>query len=222
MAGLCLMVPVPFLDEWLAMRVRKHMVGAVARLHGRQYDAVDLAPLYRGPEKGCIGMGLGIAIALVMKPIKKLLRTIFFVFAIRTAANTVAETLLLGRAVDRHLKRGEFPDASTPKARLREARAMQVVFADLVAHTDLQLLRHVISSTFSGLGRAGKQATRAVSRLFRRKDSIPDEVHIEEVDNATERLDQALDNDEVRGFLAEFDARLDERMDVQLSRTALA
>lgn len=141
--GAASLLPVPLLDDWIAERQRRDVVAVLAAEAGRARPIAQLAPLYAdqgGLLRGC----LMLPIKLILIPIKKILRTIFFVLAVRAVALEVAYVLHLARAIERCFARGLFPD-DQPLGPLREqAGRVRVAFERSFEGVDWLALRHAL------------------------------------------------------------------------------
>ena len=212
-------VPLPFVDAILERRVRKSMVQTLLKRHARSYGVGELGLLYgsgRGCVMGCLVALVSFPIKLIVEPIKKLFKTVFFVLTIRDAGLVMGDCFLLGRTLDRLLARGELGDELAAKQRHARVRQVRAAFDETYAGSDLSLLRHLFEQTLRGakaLPAAGAKAARALMK----GDSPSEPAQIGELD-ASERavvdegeaqLEQALADEKVQGFLADFDQRFD-------------
>lgn len=214
-----LLVPLPLVDDLLVRRARAHLVATLLRAHGREVDAGRLAALWRG--RGCLDGCLGLPFKVIIWPLKKLLRTVFFFLGLRAAALDVGRTLALGRAVDRRLAAGHLagagpaaPGAADPLAleavRLRAALDLAYAGIDRVA------LVTALGAVVRAARAAPAQLLRAARRVLR-KDVVDEaaaaaalpEAERRALDGAVGRLQAALDDPAVRGVLEELDRRVD-------------
>ena len=216
LGGLCQFIPVPFADDLAERQVRKRLVGVLLDRRGRrQVDAGDLKPLWAGVDNGVVSRAGGFLKGLILKPIKKALRTVFFVATFRKAILEATEALLLGHTLDRLLADGWFADGGAGDALRDEAdrlaRAMDAAW-----------------------GEADKRALAALvrrsARLLKgwwRKDDGPEEPDVtaaadaadleqslspaqrERLDRAAGRLEQSLGGERGQSLLAQFDAAVD-------------
>ncbi len=112
--GLCSLIPLPFVDEW----VRKHMMKggylAIGDQLGVTLEPTALETLARSHQSmvwGCVN-------GVVIWPVKKLFKTIFFVLLIKDAGDWAAEAALRGAMLRKAIGRGLLP--TQPEA-VREA-----------------------------------------------------------------------------------------------------
>ncbi len=216
LSGLCSVVPVPFLDDILLRRVRKGLVHRILQKHGSDLNPETIKPVYAGPPRGCLGTAVGLVFSAIKKLIKKLVKTVFFFLAIRSAALDMVETYLLGRTVDRYLERDFFRFESDPGGeviRFREA------FDKALAGSDRRLLARGMRQVWKRSG-GMKVAVKALVGKFR-EGSEEDEIQPEDlsaeprevVEKGGQDLEEEMSRKEVQEFLAEFDARFDRAME---------
>ena len=217
LAAICQFIPVPFLDDVAGERVVRRLVDKLLEHNGRNYGAESVAPLYEGPRQGVAGKVGGFVKGLIMKPVKKVLRTALIVITIRRALMTTARVVLLGRTIDRCLARGELDDA-VPEARNRE-RAAQIDAAvrDVMTSPERRGLLRLIRQSASLLRDDGPEApevpaTAAVDADAAEASLSPNERR--RLDRATAELESKLQSEEQRGMLASLDAAVDARLNV--------
>lgn len=92
------LVPVPFLDDWLIRKHRERVIRSLLKAQKITYDP-EVPGILSGGAKTLSERLVSIAKGLLLKPIKKLLRTVLFWISIRAAARTALSTLLLTRFV---------------------------------------------------------------------------------------------------------------------------
>jgi hypothetical protein len=212
-AGLCLLVPVPFLDEILAQRARRHMVSSLLAWHGSATSPSELKLLWAGPSAGCLRGALGLLGKLLIWPIKKLLRTVFFFLAARVAAMEVSRCYLLGRTVDRLLRAGRFAGPQVQQEATAAARAFETAFR----HLDRRFVAMAGSQLIAALKGVGAGTIRAVRDLMKRVPESQTQPEIAalpaeeqaEVRSLLERFQAILTRPEVQEFVEDFDRRFD-------------
>ena len=187
LVGLFEFIPVPFVDDFLQERALRHLVEKLLRDHGRTFDPAEARPLWAGESSGIFAKVGGFVKGLVLKPVKKLFRTVTLVFAIRRAALDGAEALLLGHTLDRLLGRGYLADAHDRGRRRSEAEAIRVAVDRVWDNADVQGLKALVRSALT---------------TFRKQDK----------EAAERELAAELDTPEARGLFARFDAAVDARL----------
>lgn len=220
LTGLALLVPLPFLDEWLAERARARLVTTLLARRGRTSQADRVAPLWTS-DGGCLSGCLLFPFKLVLWPLKKLFKTIFFVLALRSSALAVGRTLALGRAVDRALERGRLPDGPAPGPGLpdplaADARRVRLAIDRAFAGSDWVALRHALEASLRGvkglaagaaalarraLGGAGPTAPLADPGLPPAERGL--------LDRVTDAIQAAFQDPAAKAAVAEFDRRFD-------------
>ncbi len=212
-AGLCLLVPVPFLDEILAERARRHMLSSLLALHGSSTPPRQLKPLWAGLARGCFGGVLGLVGKLLIWPIKKLLRTVFFFLAARAAAMEISRCYLLGHSVDRLLREGRLAGPRAEQQAIEAARAFETAFR----HVDRRFVATAGSQLLSALRGVGAGTVRAVRDLMKHLPESQDQPEIAvlpaeeqaEVRTLLARFQGILASPEVLAFVEDFDRRFD-------------
>lgn len=173
--GAARFIPLPFVDDWVASFSRRQLVASVLKRHGRCFATSDLKGLY-DDGGSLLGLPFRVAKGLVLAPIKKLFRTVFFVFALRDVALAVGKTVALGHTLDRALGLGGFRDDDTRAQRRDEARRLRKALDVAYAKIDERLVR--------------RAANALVDRVKQQPTNDADiEGFLEELDR---RVDQAL------------------------------
>lgn len=214
LAAVCQFIPIPFLDDVAGDRVVRRLVDKLLERNGRGYGAEAVAPLYQGPERGVANRVGGFVKGLVMRPVKKVLRTALIFITIRRALMTAARVVLLGRTIDRCLARGELAD-DLPEDRRRE-RAAQIDAAvrDVMASPERRGLLKLVRESASLLRDDGPTpqvpVTAAADADAAEAALSPNERR--RLDRAAARLESKLQSEEQRGMLASVDAAVDARL----------
>lgn len=215
LASAARLVPIPFLDDILRERATQLLVSRTLKAHGRKYASMFVAPLY-GDDKGCLH---GCLLTLVLLPIKLILypirKVLTWILAAKHLATDVTDAVLLGRTLQRCLEAGRLAgDADTPKLRA-EAALIKQAFTNAAAGTDLGFMRGVLGAALKSVSGLPGAAWRAL-RSLRKKGDDP-ELGLEgsekqKVEAGASKVAAALDTEEMRAYLAKFDARFDENL----------
>lgn len=227
LAGLCRLVPIPFLDDFLLTRALAHLVGSLLAHHEHPASTAHARPLYDEPG-GCLSRTVWFLVTLpfrlVFKLIAKLFKTIFFFLALREAALQIGRAALLGRTVDRALREGRLPAPTGPAGPSEpcwEASArLRAAFDQAFAGSDWHLLQHVVLGVLRGAKGLLGLGLDVARRLTGKAGASPDRTADQDVQalNADDRaqvegltgaLQSALDQPEVGSFLDAFDHRLE-------------
>lgn len=219
LSGLCQFIPIPFADDAAELRVRRQMVKSLLRRRGRSFEVSHVEPLYRGPPRSLAGRAGSLAKGLLLKPLKKLLRTVFFVALIRRAILEAAEVLLLGHTLDRLLAEGWFAeDAPIDRRREEAARVERAVGAAMASPERPGLVRLIRAS--AGLLRGRKESEIDAPDVTAALPSA-DEEGVEQslsadqrrrLSRATTDLSQRLEKEEGRSLLVQLDAIIDNHL----------
>ena len=219
LSGLCQFIPIPFADDYADQQVRRQMVGTILERRGRSYKASQVSPLYEGPPKFTVGRIGSLAKGLILKPVKKLLRTVFFVATIRRALLEAAEVLLLGHTLDRKLAEGWLAEDQEPRRRKEGAAAIERAVADVMASPERRGIVNLI-----------KVSARLLRNIRGEPDAVdPPEVAVtlkededveqalspkqrERLRTATNDLQNRLQTKEGKSTLARLDTMIDARL----------
>jgi hypothetical protein len=120
LAGLCSLVPVPFLDAWLERRCRAHLYAGLARAHGVTFPTAQsdvLLAAHDGWMPGCVA-------GLVYAIVKKIFRTFFFFLTLVDVVHGASVTALRGVLVEAAFARGALPGDAV---RVRDAMGEALV-----------------------------------------------------------------------------------------------
>ncbi|MDF1811114.1 MAG: hypothetical protein P1V20_02840 [Verrucomicrobiales bacterium] len=147
--GVFRLIPIPFVDDFLINRTRRRLVEKALRKADLRFEG-DVPKIIASWEQRSFGQRIGsIMKGLILKPLKKLFRTVFFWFTVRDAGRTAAESYLLGRMVTRHLHEYD-------KITNEEARRLSAAFSRTVDRCDRKLASHAWSKIWSGIRRNRK------------------------------------------------------------------
>lgn len=142
LAGMCPLLPVPFVDDVALGRVRRRMVFRIA-------GSADLA-LTRSQARRLTGprrsWGCGrLAAKAVFYPVKKIFRKVIYVFAIKEAIDTVSETFHRGYLLHATVARGMLGQGRPDPGRLE---AVAAAVDETVDALDTKPLEGVVSEVF--------------------------------------------------------------------------
>lgn len=172
-SGLCPLIPVPFLDDWVLHRVRERMVRDLAGRQGADLSEEEVATLAGAGEgfrfPGCFATLGWVLRKVVLKLIKKIFRKVIYILAVReglhVATDTFHEGFLLLEAFRRRGSEGDF-DALRVRAAVRET----------LAELDLQPTRRTIRRAATGSRDLLLQGATALTDFLRgRRESRVDE-----------------------------------------------
>lgn len=137
LSGLCPLIPLPWVDDYVMAKVRQHLYRSLYSAFGVPPDDKAIQALAARPSRGLWGC----LTVLVFYPIKKIFRKIFFLLAVKDAVDAASETLHEGLLLRHALEGGLL--AGGPSLRLVPA-----VRATLAA-TDPRPLNQALRRAFS-------------------------------------------------------------------------
>ena len=140
-------IPIPFLDEVVQYRCRRHTVKTTIESHAADLDLSTVEPYYNNPSGcfvGCVGMILLLPIKLLLFPFRKIVAV---VTSFRAVPLEIMRVYLIGRTLDRYLSNGNFGqsenslriDDSVYAARMRSA--FEQAFARMDMHVVLSAMQ---------------------------------------------------------------------------------
>lgn len=193
LSGLCPLLPVPFLDDWLRDRVRRRMVREMARHHRVALDPPGVRWLADGPPWSVSGCAKGCVSGALFKPIfyivKKLLRSTFrkliYVLAIKDASDTFSITVHRAWMIDRALASGHLGRADDPPV---VWQAMKQVEGEI----DPRPFEASVRAVFRGSRATVKRGVRMLRRALRRGNELEDRLDDETLDAEASLLDEMV------------------------------
>ena len=219
LSGLCQFIPIPFADDFADKQVRRQMVGTLLDRRERTFPPSKVAPLYEGPPKSAVGRVGSLAKGLILKPVKKLLRTVFFVATIRRALLEAAEVLLLGHTLDRKLSEGWLENDQASERRTRDAAAIERAVADVMASPERRGVVNLVKASARLLrnirGEPDAVDPPDVATALKEDEDVERALspkQRERLHAATDDLQSRLRSDEGQSTLARIDAMIDLRL----------
>jgi len=171
LGGLCPLVPIPFLDDWLLGRVKRWMIADLGRGLTMDLDREARAILAGGRDawrlSGC-GAGCVWAIQKVFFGLLiKLFRKVLYFLAIRDGLHAATEVFHEGYLASYALERADMPAQAGPQRNL--ARHVRIAVLKTLDTMDLQPVRDVLRRTFRGSWGVLIAASRALAGPFLRR-----------------------------------------------------
>ena len=176
-------IPLPFVDDWLIVRERSLLVDKILKSRGVSFEKGVCKLLADGGKKSLMGRLGGLVKSLVLKPLRKILKSLFFWLAIRRAVLNVIETYFLARFVN-------LPEMSSDAGAItkEQAAAWGKLFSQIVQKSDQRFAR---------------EGTKRLWKLMsQKKETAGENLSREEVEQELEK--------EAPGILADFDRRAKE------------
>jgi hypothetical protein len=171
LAGLCPLIPLPFVDDWAENLVRRRAVRDRLRAGGFEVTPGDVEVL-AGLEAdegdgGCLRLLLWPVLRLAAYLVRKLFRKVVFVFAVHDAVNAAAslfhDAWLVSVAVGSGAL-GAAPGRRLDRDRLRRVRR---AMDDTVRDVDRRPLERAVRRAFAGSRRVAAAAARRLGRWAR-------------------------------------------------------
>ncbi len=180
LVGLTPLIPVPFVDDLVKAHLLRRMVIALAASHARSVRPQDVETLIEdrgGCALGCLGQ-------VVLYPLKKIFRKVFFFLEWKRAVDLTSRTYHQGYLIDYALSSDAIFGAKT-MAEIRDA-------IDAVCReSPVKPLESAIGATF----RKSRGVLRSAAQIFagalkRRGDARPDRQQVAEVVDAVEEQEE--------------------------------
>ncbi|MGJ7439973.1 hypothetical protein [Aquipuribacter sp. MA13-13] len=208
-------LPVPILDDAVALRATRVAVSRTLRAHGRTYPVSAVEPLWTDRRGGLLRRVTAVPRKVLLFPVRKWTR---LAGAVTGVPNDISRVLLVGRATHRRLALGEL---SSPDHRVLTAESGRVreAFETVVDEMDLHLLRGAVSDALDGV----KDLSGAVAEYARERfgpegterdadSGSTDTPEPAPVTAGADQVEEVLARPEVVRLLAEFDRRMDSRL----------
>jgi hypothetical protein len=157
LVGMTPLIPLPFLDDLARVALRRRMVRALAAEEGVAVDAVVIEALAAEPGGGC----LGFVPRLLLYPIKKVFRKIFFFLEVKRAIDLVSTSWHYGWLLQIALRdRRLLEDAA-------RAAAVRAEIEALLAETSVKPFERVLREALRGSRAIMKGGADVLARTLR-------------------------------------------------------
>jgi hypothetical protein len=172
LAGLCPLIPIPFLDDRVLAAVRRAMVRTLARERGVALTPVQLeylAGTYR-VARGCWQQAGRAAYALTVKLVGKLFRKVFVFLALKEGVDTASRAFHEGYLLHLLFDPAE-PGTDAPADELAAWRArwaMEGAIAEVDPRPVNQAIKRAFRGSFGLLRDGARVLARSARRLGRR------------------------------------------------------
>jgi hypothetical protein len=114
LTGLTPLVPIPFVDDQIYAYFLRSLVQRLAAAHHKNLNHDEIAALTLQANRGC---ALGCLGSVLLYPLKKVLRKIFFFLEWKRAVDTISHTYYQGYLIDVALAEGWLDDYGAVKVR---------------------------------------------------------------------------------------------------------
>jgi hypothetical protein len=102
LAGICALSPIPFIDDLFIGAIRRRVLGRIFQAHGVRLSWEQRRALTRG-HRGCL---VGCLLAVVVYPVRKIFRKVFYFLAVKEAVDVASLLLHQSWLVEHALSRG--------------------------------------------------------------------------------------------------------------------
>lgn len=171
LGGLCPLVPVPFLDDWLLGRVKRWMLADLDRTLGTELDQEARMILAGGRDPwrmpGCVGGCLWVVQKGVFKLAVKLFRKVLYFLAVRDGLHAATEVFHEGYLAGYGLRSTTLPQ--NPVRQQEHARKLRTTALETIESMDLQPVLDIVRRTFRGSWGLLIRASRVLARPFLRR-----------------------------------------------------
>lgn len=191
MAGLCPLIPIPFLDDFIIDRFHRRMLQKLTRPHDVYLAVKDAKYLTSKPSN----LLSGAVKSLVLWPIKKLVRKVVYVLAIKSCADVATAVFHEGWLFARALERGYVEPAALGRGDKEVLEKLRDAINKSVDEVDPDATQQVMNSAF-GVGREviDSLGTALKGVLGDDEDTLDDKMDAaeEQVGPLTERIIEEL------------------------------
>lgn len=171
LGGLCPLVPVPFLDDWLLGRVKRWMIADLDKRLDTGLDPEAKVILAGGRDPwgapGCVAGCVWVVQKVVIKLLVKIYRKVLYFLAIRDGLHAATEVFHEGYLAAHGLRRA--PPPPQPEAQREHARWLRSVTRETMEELDLQPVRDILRRTFRGSRGLLIRASRVLAKPFLRR-----------------------------------------------------
>ncbi len=207
-------VPVPVVDDLIPQQLIRQLVRTILRQAGRRYPISRVKPLFAGDGclAGLLGILLMLPIDLLLYPVRKLVRVIR---GIRGLSQRLVSTYLLGHTINRYVDKNWFHGDADRSVLLFQSQVLRRAFDTALQETNPVVFAQSVAAVLGGLRGLPHAAWRAARDVLRQRGQADGDAPLEppssnvRVAGATRRVQQALDEPDVRAYLDEFDALVD-------------
>jgi len=171
LAGLCPIIPVPFLDDRVLAGVRRKMVRDLAAERGVPLDPPpspvnDVLAGTAGVRRGCLGTVAWIAFSLTVRLLGKLFRKVLILFAVKESVDTASRVFHEGYLLHLIFEWAPAWDGVEGRPALDHDRALalRAAMEATVAEVDPRPLEQALRRAFRGSRGLLRQGARLLTR----------------------------------------------------------
>lgn len=182
-AGLCPLIPVPFVDDMIIRRITRRMHTRLFAAHGLTLSPAGAKALSAAPT----GWVRGAATTVAWMPVRRLLRKAVIVMAVKDCADVASSVFHDGWLVAHLLERGPRPDLGSTRQLEKVRKAMLETYRDI----DPAPLRRALVGAFLGAKVGATEAVAAARQLRKAPEDAP--VQSRPVEKLVKRMRDAAD-----------------------------
>ncbi len=154
LAGLCPLIPIPFVDDFIIVRIHRRLCWVLFNQHDIHLSDAGAKALTESPSN----LFGGIFAKLLFWPIKKLIRKVVYVLAVKSCADVAAVVFNDGWLLARALEQGYIPSELLSRGDLATMKRLRTAIIKAREAVDPSATRAVMQSAF-GVGREVFSAT---------------------------------------------------------------
>ena len=199
LAALCPLVPVPFVDDILVGRVKKHMTRGLAQELGAELSEPQIAVLAGAVDlepsgallRGCLGASVKLGLALLKAVFSKLVFVLAFKKSVEQAEEVFREGVLLHHALTTH--RGRLPERSADDNLQARARHLRKAIDVALDGVPAGAVRLVVGGVLRGARHTLVEGARVLAKGWRDEEAplrVAEETKV--LESVTTRLRDAL------------------------------
>ena len=186
LGGLCPLIPIPFIDDIVLRAIRRRYIGGMIEKRGLTLSDAQLDVITRVPDSGCF---LGCVYSVLIYPIRKIFRKIFFFLALKDCVDIASSLYHRGILVHRALEDGIIDNAALAGGKTEAVERIQGAIETTLEEVDTRPINQMMRTVFSGSRRWMRKAAVGIWRGARaERKKIGDEAA---VDKAVEELEGA-------------------------------
>lgn len=175
LGGLCPLIPVPFMDDWMLERVQRRMIQEIDREERIGLTAEEMKILAGDEDQrwaGCLGTVAWAVREVVGAILGKLFRTVFYFLTLRRSVRRSAETLHLGYLVLHASRLGSLGGSEDRARAVRTAilATIREMNARPVHRTLTRDFRQSLSLLLQGAALLGRLVPRRRSKAAKAKE----------------------------------------------------
>ncbi|OYP31065.1 hypothetical protein [Rhodopirellula sp. MGV] len=201
-------IPVPFVDDFVKSKCRKHVVTSALSGIDRSKLRTDFSTMYSEPGgilSGTAAMAAKIPIKLLLFPVRKIVAVMT---SVRGVPLEVIRCVLLGRTVQRFAEK-----TSQPGGVAVDGNSLRQAFDSAFSRMDFRVVRAVVGDALSGIERWSDAAIEMAKSIATQQSDAPLEQQDKPaVEASVQRIEQSLNQPKVMQLFSDFDSKLDAKL----------